>query len=192
MSQTRLYRTVQGRVVGGVAGGLADYFGMDPSIARFIFVLLVIFGGSGVLLYIILWIILPEKNMYNTATSYTSNAPPPAGSASGVGDSYDGFEQGRPYNTENEIFSQVSEARQKKKMEGSLIGGAILIVLGSIFLIERFIPRIDFSDLWPILLISLGLILIFANLPSKNSSDNSSDSRFGAGDPDKKDDQQTF
>ena len=188
MSQTRLYRTVQGRVIGGVAGGLADYFGMDPTIVRLIFVLLVIFGGSGVLLYIILWIILPEKNNYSTFTSYTSNAPPPpTGETSGIGDAYDGFEQGKPYNTENEIYNKITEARQKKKMEGSLIGGAILIVLGSIFLIEKFIPRIDFGDLWPILLISLGLILIFGNLPRKNNYD----SNPNTGEPDKKDDQQT-
>lgn len=189
MTQTRLYRTVQGRVVGGVAGGLADYFGMDPTIVRLIFVLLVIFGGSGVLLYIILWIILPEKNTYNTFTSYNTNAPPPpTSSGSGVGDAYDGFEQGRPYKQENEVFNQVTEAHQKKKMEGSLIGGAILIVLGSIFLLEKFIPRLDFSDLWPVLLISLGLILIFANLPRKSNDDN----QPNASERDKNDNQQTF
>ena len=187
MSQTRLYRSVQGRVIGGVAGGLADYFDMDPTIVRLIFVLLVVFGGSGVLLYIILWIILPEKNNYSTFTSYTSNAPPPAGETSGVGDAYDGYAQGKPYNRESETYNQVVEARQKKKMEGSLIGGAILIVLGSIFLVEKFIPRFDFGDLWPILLISLGLILIFGNLPRKNNAD----SNPGVGEPDNKDDQQT-
>lgn len=188
MSQTRLYRTVQGRVIGGVAGGLADYFGMDPTIVRLIFVLLVIFGGSGVLLYIILWIILPEKNTYNTYSSFSSASPPPTGEKSGVGDAYEGFEQGKPYTSENIPFQKVAEAQQKKKMEGSLIGGAILIVLGSIFLIERFIPRIDFSDLWPLLLISLGLILIFANLPRKDKfTDNP-----GPGAPNQKDDQQTY
>ena len=188
MTQTKLYRTVQGRVVGGVAGGLADYFGMDPTIVRLIFVLLVIFGGSGVLLYIILWIILPEKNTYNNLTSYNSNIPPPTSSGSGVGDAYDGFEQGRPYKQENEVFNQVTEAHQKKKMEGSLIGGAILIVLGSIFLLEKFIPRLDFSDLWPVLLISLGLILIFANLPRKSNDDN----QPNTSERDKNDNQQTF
>ena len=188
MTQTRLYRTVQGRVVGGVAGGLADYFGMDPSIVRFIFVLLVLFGGSGVLLYIILWVILPEKNTYNTFTGYAPNAPPPSSSGSGVGEAYDGFEQGKPYKADNEIYGHVTEAREKKKMEGSLIGGAILIVLGLIFLAQRFIPHIHFRSLWPILLISLGLILIFGNISRKNKDD----SFPNAGEPDKKDDQQTF
>lgn len=188
MSQTRLYRTVQGRVIGGVAGGLADFFGMDPTIVRLIFVLLVIFGGSGVLLYIILWIILPEKNIYNTYTTFSSSGPAPTGEKSGIGEAYEGFEQGSPHSTGNETFQIVTEAQQKKKMEGSLIGGAILIVLGSIFLIERFIPRIDFGDLWPLLLISLGLILIFANLPRKDKLNETP----GQGDPNQKDDQQTY
>ena len=61
MNNSRLCRIVQGRVIGGVAGGIAEFFGMDPTIVRLLFVLLVVFGGSGILLYIILWIILPEK-----------------------------------------------------------------------------------------------------------------------------------
>lgn len=172
MSQTRLYRNVQGRVIGGVAGGLAEYFGIDPTIIRLIFVLLVIFGGSGVLIYLVLWIILPEKNNYNTYSSFTSNAPPSNTEGSGVGETYDGFEQGKPFNPEYETKTNFAEVQQRKKMEGGLIGGVILIVLGSLFLADRFIPHIDFGDLWPVLLIAIGLILIFSSIPRGNKNTN--------------------
>lgn len=56
---------------------------------------------------------------------------------------------------------------QRRKMDGSLIGGLLLIFFGSIFLIERFVANINFSDLWPIALIIIGLVLIFGNLPWK-------------------------
>jgi phage shock protein PspC (stress-responsive transcriptional regulator) len=56
----RLYRDPDGRTVAGVATGLAHYFGVDPAWVRIIFVLLTIFGGSGVPIYIILWVVLPE------------------------------------------------------------------------------------------------------------------------------------
>ncbi len=171
MSATRLYRTVQGRVIGGVAGGLADFFGMDPTIVRLLFVLLVIFGGSGVLLYIILWIILPEKNPYNTYNSTTYTTPPAAGEGSGVGETYEGFEQGKPANPPYSAGGAMNQSEAPvKRMQGSLIGGVLLIVVGSLFLMERFIPRIDFSDLWPVILIAVGLILIFGNLPKKDEN----------------------
>lgn len=175
MSQTRLYRTVQGRVIGGVAGGLADFFGIDPTIVRLIFVLLVIFGGSGVLIYVILWIILPERNIYNTFNQFTT--PPPSstpGDASGIGETYDGFNQGKSYYAETESKTTTADVQQRKKVEGSLIGGVILIVIGSLFLIEKFIPRINFGDLWPIVLIAIGLILIFGSLPRGNKDSSNS------------------
>ncbi|HOP13412.1 MAG TPA: PspC domain-containing protein [Lentimicrobium sp.] len=172
MSDTRLYRSVHGRVIGGVAGGLADFFGMDPTIVRLIFVLLVIFGGSGVLLYLILWIILPEKNQYTSF--YSGAAPPnpaPAGSDTGIGETYEGFEQGRPAQPYYQAADATPEMQQRKKVEGSLIGGVVLIFIGSIFLIERFVPRIDFGDLWPVILIAIGLVLIVGNLPRKGNKD---------------------
>jgi phage shock protein PspC (stress-responsive transcriptional regulator) len=149
-----------------VAGGLADFFGMDPTIVRLIFVLLVIFGGSGVLLYLILWIILPEKNQY---TGYfAGNMPPnpaPSGSDTGKGETYEGFEQGKPSQPFNQGAAATPEMQQRKKVEGSLIGGVALIFIGSLFLIERFVPRINFGDLWPVILIAIGLVLILGNLP---------------------------
>ena len=46
----------------GVCGGIAEYFGIDPSIVRLVWAALVLFGGTGVLLYIIAAIILPRKS----------------------------------------------------------------------------------------------------------------------------------
>ena len=47
--------------LGGVCGGLADYFGIDSLIVRLAFVALIIGWGSGLLLYILLWILAPKQ-----------------------------------------------------------------------------------------------------------------------------------
>ena len=57
----KLYRSESDRMIAGVCGGLAEYFNIDSSIVRLLFVLIVMYGGSGILVYIILWIILPTK-----------------------------------------------------------------------------------------------------------------------------------
>jgi phage shock protein PspC (stress-responsive transcriptional regulator) len=57
----RLFRSPDDMIIAGVASGLAAYFGIDAVIVRLIFVLLTVFGGgSGILIYIILWVITPE------------------------------------------------------------------------------------------------------------------------------------
>lgn len=56
----RLYRSRNNRMVAGVAGGLAEYLGIDPTIIRIILVLLALPGGiPGTLLYILFWAIVP-------------------------------------------------------------------------------------------------------------------------------------
>jgi phage shock protein PspC (stress-responsive transcriptional regulator) len=59
----RLYRDESDKLLAGVASGLAQYLQVDPAIVRFIFILLVIFGGSGILIYIILWLVLPSRSL---------------------------------------------------------------------------------------------------------------------------------
>jgi phage shock protein PspC (stress-responsive transcriptional regulator) len=56
-----LRRSRRNRWVAGVVGGLADYFGLDPTLARIIYVLVSIFSAvfPGILIYIILWILIP-------------------------------------------------------------------------------------------------------------------------------------
>lgn len=56
----KLYRSTKNKILGGVCGGLGEYFDIDPSLVRLLWLVVVFMGGSGVLIYIILWIILPE------------------------------------------------------------------------------------------------------------------------------------
>ncbi len=60
MEPKRLYRSRE-RMLGGVCGGVADYFGMDKTIARLIFAALVLAYGTGFWLYLLMWIIVPEE-----------------------------------------------------------------------------------------------------------------------------------
>ncbi len=60
MESKKLYRSKTDKMISGVCGGLAQYFGVDATLVRLVFALLVFFGvGSGVLLYIILAIVMP-------------------------------------------------------------------------------------------------------------------------------------
>lgn len=60
--QKKLYRSETDIMVGGVCGGLAEYFNIDSTIIRLIFVLILLSGGSGILVYIVLWIVLPTQS----------------------------------------------------------------------------------------------------------------------------------
>jgi len=59
MNVKRLYRSRNDVILGGVCGGLAKYFNVDPTIVRFVFILLLFLGGSGFWIYLVLWIITP-------------------------------------------------------------------------------------------------------------------------------------
>ncbi|MEO1060492.1 MAG: PspC domain-containing protein [Actinomycetota bacterium] len=61
-SPRRLYRSTDDRKVAGVSGGLGDYFGVDPVLFRLAFVLGTVFGGVGLLAYVIAWLVLPERS----------------------------------------------------------------------------------------------------------------------------------
>lgn len=62
MAGTRkLYRSRTNRKVAGVCGGLAQYFSVDATLVRILFVVLAVMGGPGVLAYILFWILVPEE-----------------------------------------------------------------------------------------------------------------------------------
>ncbi len=138
-----LYRSTNQQVIGGVAAGIADHMNTDPTIIRILFVVVALFGGGGVLIYLILWIALPS----GITTSY--NQPL----------NFNNMEKENSDQGQKETFDQ-KKPWDHPKNDGSLIAGLILITLGLIFLADHFLPRIDFGDLWPILLLVAGIVMI--------------------------------
>lgn len=150
-STKRLYRSRYDSVIAGVSGGLGSYFNMDPLIIRILFVILTLFGFGGLIVYIILWIAIPLDPDYSY---YSSNQ----NSNINMENKDKSTQPGGNYNKQHPEY--------KPKSDGNLIAGIILITLGAMFLIDRFVPRVDFGDLWPVLLIAAG-ILIMKNSISK-------------------------
>jgi phage shock protein C len=69
----RLTRNPNDKVIAGVASGLAEYFGIDTTIVRILFVLLLLPGGLSPLLYLLFWLVMPERAQ---STSYQNAAEP--------------------------------------------------------------------------------------------------------------------
>ncbi len=149
----RLYRSSTEKVIGGVAGGLSDYFDIDVVLARVIFVLLALFGGGGVLIYIVMWIIIPEQKNINTGYTNSQNT---GGTSSQGG-------------TNNDI---VVKPGNSKPSNTGLIAGVILILMGVLFLGDRLFPWYNLADLWPLLLVVVGIIMIKPSIfkPSKKQN----------------------
>ena len=61
MAPKKLYRIPSEGMIAGICAGLGEYLDLDPTILRLVFVLLAFGGGSGVLIYIIMWLIIPIK-----------------------------------------------------------------------------------------------------------------------------------
>lgn len=157
MEPKRFYRSTTDKKIAGVAGGLSEYFDIDALLIRLIFIVVALAGGGGILIYIILWIITPEKPFELNQTQNQSTMdhqqegqPDPSASA------------GNP--------SQGSYIPDKpdRKNKGSIIGGLVLITLGVLFLADEFIPRISFSDLWPVILVVIGIGLLINSVNKRH------------------------
>ncbi len=57
----KLVRKTDGRMIAGVALGMADYFNIDVTLIRVLFAVTTIFGGAGLIVYIVMWILVPEE-----------------------------------------------------------------------------------------------------------------------------------
>lgn len=63
MDETRkLQRSTSNKMIAGVCAGVGKYFNLDPTIIRVLYVLMVFFAGFGILLYLILWLVIPSES----------------------------------------------------------------------------------------------------------------------------------
>lgn len=142
----KLYRSTKEKMVAGVCGGLSEYFDIDPAIVRVIFVVSLFAGGAGVIAYIILWLIVPEEP-YVLASTKSDAAEEPSGTQE---------------STSERAFSHQDYEKQiiEKKRKRSTFAGIVLVLAGLLFLMDNFVPRLDFEDFFPLLLIALGAWLL--------------------------------
>jgi phage shock protein C len=151
----RLYRSSRDRMLGGVAGGLAEYFEIDSTLVRILFVITLFIGGTGILAYILLWIVVPEAPYYH----YQKANPAENINSTGPGGEVPGPE------ADIETYLLIQEEKKKKRI---IFGGIVLIILGLIFLADNFITRFNASDLLPLLLVAIG-IGVLINAMKKNN-----------------------
>lgn len=69
MQPKRLLRSRNERMIAGVAGGLANYFGIDPLIVRVALIALTLFNGLGTIIYVTLWLLVPNEDAIGDARS---------------------------------------------------------------------------------------------------------------------------
>ncbi|HEY9166378.1 MAG TPA: PspC domain-containing protein [Candidatus Kryptonia bacterium] len=134
--ERRLYRSRKNRVVAGVAGGLGEYFDIDPVFVRIIFVLATLASGTGLIAYIILWIVVPHEKIVFPEQKSTAEG-----------------------DTAMQDKQHEYEYRNRRR-RGSAIGGITLIVIGGLFLADNYLPHFSFSDTWPLILVAIGIGLI--------------------------------
>ena len=65
----KLYRSSSDRMIGGVCGGLGQYFAVDPTLIRLLFVAAMLLGGHGLLIYLVLLILVPPEPESSTAAN---------------------------------------------------------------------------------------------------------------------------
>lgn len=61
MTDKRLYRSIDQRMMSGVCGGVGEYFNLDPNVIRLAFLLFCAMGGSGFIVYLLAVILIPEE-----------------------------------------------------------------------------------------------------------------------------------
>jgi phage shock protein C len=134
----RLYRSKTDRMLGGVCGGLGIYLGIDPTLIRILFFILIFGGGSGFWIYLLLWALIPEE---------------------GEAQSRD-FRR-RIRSMGDDFATSISQPNPK----AGLIVGSGFILLGLFWLVEQlhldWLWWWDFDILWPALLIIAGGVLLY-------------------------------
>ena len=154
----RLYRLRDDRFLAGVAGGVADHLGLDPSLVRIIWLLLVpLTGGMALLAYVVMAIVVPEEDPAAEIGVAPGSVPGSVpGSAPGT--------EFQPMTGRNWPDQRRAEraARRARRPNGSgaMILGAILIMAGAWLLLRQLVPALDPDRVWPLVLIGIGLLLL--------------------------------
>lgn len=150
-SPTRhLYRSCTDRMLGGVAGGLAEYLAVDSTIVRLILVLIALAGGAGVLLYILAWLMIPEDPLCQSHSKHDVALDEVENKAREMAEEF-----------KSHYAKQTGRGPRSHQSRRSF--GLILVALGLLFLAQEYV-NFDIGKLWPVIIILVGLALVGGGL----------------------------
>jgi phage shock protein C len=161
VNRRSLYRCRHDRKLAGVASGLAEFFDLDVSLVRILWILSIFIGGMGILLYIVMAIIVPLEPEYYPQPGTVSSPETGEGATEGAQTAADGIHSGG---------HTATVPHQHHSGGGSGIGvtffGALLIIFGALALIDGYLP--DWADsgrfLWPAFILAVGALLVFTGI----------------------------
>jgi phage shock protein C len=142
----RLYRSRTDTIIGGVAAGLADYLNSDPALVRVVWaILVVVTGGAALVVYIIAWIVVPEAPAAPipepTTDPVTGEVVTPAGPP-----------------------PDAARSRPGAGGQAGVVVGIGLVVIGFWFLLREYLPEIDWSLIWPLVLVGIGALVLVTSM----------------------------
>jgi len=136
----RLYRSNNDVVIAGVCSGVAEYFNIDPVIVRILWAVMVIFGGTGLLAYIICAIVIPKRP---------------------VGDvGYEFVQEDQNYDSIDPASTGARKTHEFNNDNARLIIGLGFIGLGALLFFRQILPWFDFSFILPVVLILIGGLIV--------------------------------
>lgn len=144
----RLFRSRADAKLGGICGGLAAFVRIDPTLVRVFFILLALANGIGILIYLMLWFVVPVEGQDVSASATSMQA-----TAQEIAEKARGFAE------------DVRNTAQGQGRQAAQLIGLGLVVLGAVFLLQNlgiyWLRWIRFDVLWPLILIAAGLALLY-------------------------------
>ncbi len=179
----KLYRSREDKMLGGVCGGIANYFGVDPTLIRLAFVLIFFADGAGLLAYIVAWILIPEKPT-NDEQDYSEREKNDHDlDKSNIDKKDEKTNEKKSHikdNKESDVYSNSSDLDSRenrknnqqhnnnlsffnKKENSQKVWGILLIILGGIFFVKTWFPFGLIEKMWPLVFVVIGLALLIRN-----------------------------
>lgn len=141
----RLMKSRTSRMLFGVAGGIAEYFEVDPVLVRVAFVALIPLSGVGLIAYVVFAIAMPSSS--KRAPTGSIETPAPAERPEGGGP------------------SAPPPSRREAWRSPRAVLGLALVLLGLLFLLDNLgLFRFGWGQLWPLAIIGIGVLVLVASL----------------------------
>jgi len=169
----KLYRSRDDRMIAGVCGGLADYFDVDSSLVRLAVLFIFLFQGVGLIAYIIAWLVMseePVKNEYRMPDDYYIEEEKKSQRDNNQQKNNEDSDQEKSQNynkqenekkeSEKEYYQQYKGKNSESNNNRRKLFAVIMILVGSIFLVDIWIPDLYWEKYWPLILIGAGVLML--------------------------------